>query len=141
MLRLRQEVFAVEQNSIYLDVDGRDPGALHLFAEQGDGTIVACCRILAPGVKYAEASIGRVCTARSQRNKGIGIELMQRALAACAQRHPSHGIRISAQQYLKDFYSSFGFVQTSPAYDEDGIAHIEMLRVPPQPSARQSSEA
>lgn len=137
MLRLRQEVFAVEQSSIYLDVDGRDPGAVHLFAEQEDGRVIACCRLLAPGVKYAEASIGRVCTAHSQRGKGLGIEMMQRALAVCAQRYPGQGIRISAQQYLQDFYTGFGFVQTSPAYDEDGIPHIEMLRLPPQPSGRQ----
>jgi len=128
LLRLRQEVFAVEQNSIYLDVDGRDPGALHLFATQG-ADIVACCRILAPGVKYAEPSIGRVCTAASHRGRGLGLALMQQAIACCEQRYAGQGIRISAQLYLKDFYGTLGFAPTSPVYDEDGIPHIEMRRL------------
>ncbi len=127
LLRLRQEVFVLEQDCVYLDVDGRDIGALQLFAQQR-GEVVACCRILAPGVKYAEASIGRVCTALSQRGRGVGVTLMQRAVACCEQHYPGQGIRISAQQYLKAFYESFGFVQVSDVYDEDGIPHIEMLR-------------
>ncbi len=127
LLRLRQEVFVLEQDCVYLDVDGRDIGALQLFAQQR-GEVVACCRILAPGVKYAEASIGRVCTALSQRGQGVGVALMQRAVACCEQHYPGQGIRISAQQYLKAFYAGFGFVQTSNVYDEDGIPHIEMLR-------------
>lgn len=127
LLRLRQEVFVLEQDCVYLDVDGRDIGALQVFAQQR-GEVVACCRILAPGVKYAEASIGRVCTALSQRGHGVGMALMQRAASCCDQLYPGKGIRISAQQYLKAFYERFGFVQTSDVYDEDGIPHIEMLR-------------
>ncbi len=128
LLRLRQEVFAVEQNSVYLDVDGKDTGALHLFATQG-ADIVACCRILAPGLKYAEPSIGRVCTAASHRGRGLGLTLMQRAIACCDQRYAGAGIRISAQVYLKNFYSALGFAHTSDVYDEDGIPHIEMRRL------------
>lgn len=128
LLRLRQEVFAVEQASIYLDVDGRDTHALHLFAIRGEA-VVACCRVLAPGVKYAEASIGRVCTASSARGTGLGKVLMQHALACCDERYAGLGIRISAQRYLKAFYEDFGFEQTSEVYDEDGIPHIEMLRL------------
>jgi ElaA protein len=128
LLRLRQEVFAVEQTSIYLDVDGRDQEALHLFATQGD-EIVACCRILAPGVKYDEPSIGRVCTAAQHRGRGLGLALLHRAIARCQQHYPGRGIRISAQLYLREFYAGLGFAQTSQVYDEDGILHIEMQRL------------
>lgn len=128
LLRLRQEVFAVEQNSVYLDIDGRDPGALHLFATQGDD-IAACCRILAPGVKYGEPSIGRVCTAAQHRGRGLGLALMHRAIACCDQHYPGQGIRLSAQLYLKAFYTGLGFAQTSEVYGEDGIPHIEMQRL------------
>jgi len=128
LLRLRQEVFAVEQTSIYLDADGKDQQALHLFALQDDD-IIACCRILAPGVKYVEPSIGRVCTAASHRGRGLGLALMHRAIACCDQHYPGQGIRISAQLYLKDFYAALGFALTSPVYDEDGIPHIEMRRL------------
>lgn len=128
LLRLRQEVFAVEQASIYLDADGRDQGALHLFATRGDD-VVACCRILAPGVKYAEPAIGRVCTAGSARGRGLGKTLMQRAITCCDSHYPHQGIRLSAQLYLKAFYEALGFAQTSDVYGEDGIPHIEMLRL------------
>ena len=136
LLRLRQEVFAIEQTSIYLDVDGKDQDALHLFASElageatsDDQTIIACCRILAPGKKYAEPAIGRVCTATSHRRQGLGLSLMQRAIACCDAHYPGQGIRLSAQLYLKDFYGGLGFVQTSDVYGEDGIPHIEMLRL------------
>jgi len=128
LLRLRQEVFAVEQTSIYLDADGKDQQALHLFAMQGDD-IAACCRILAPGVKYPEPALGRVCTAPGQRGRGLGVALMQRAIACCEQHYCGAGIRISAQLYLRDFYGALGFAPTSEVYDEDGIPHIEMRRL------------
>lgn len=127
ILRLRQEVFAVEQNSVYLDVDGKDLQALHLFAE-ADGRVLAYCRLLAPEVKYAEASIGRVVTAPEARGTGAGRELMRQALANCQQHYPNKGIRISAQCYLQRFYESFAFETVGAPYDEDGIPHIEMLR-------------
>jgi len=128
LLRLRQAVFAVEQTSIYLDADGKDQQALHLFAMRGDD-IIACCRILAPGVKYVEPSIGRVCTASSHRGRGLGVALMHRAIACCEQHYCGAGIRISAQLYLRDFYGALGFAPTSEVYDEDGIPHLEMRRL------------
>ncbi len=127
ILRLRQEVFAVEQASVYLDVDGFDPGACHLFATQ-DETPVAYCRLLSPGVKYPEASIGRVVTAPGVRGSGAGRELMRRALTECEARFPDSGLRISAQAYLQRFYESFGFAVITAPYDEDGIPHIGMRR-------------
>lgn len=127
ILRLRQEVFAVEQNSIYVDADGKDIDALHLFATQ-DAQIKAYCRLLPPGVKYPEASIGRVLSAPSARGKGAGKALMQKALEQCATHFPQAAIRISAQLYLQDFYEALGFVAIAAPYDEDGIPHLEMLR-------------
>ncbi|MDO9317042.1 MAG: GNAT family N-acetyltransferase [Gammaproteobacteria bacterium] len=134
IVQLRQQVFVVEQNCVYLDADGYDRAALHLFAVQ-QGCVVAYCRLLPPGLKYQEASIGRVCTALAQRGSGLGRELMQRALTLAAASYSSGGersdlhteIRISAQLYLQNFYSSLGFSAVSAPYDEDGIPHIEML--------------
>jgi len=127
ILKIRQEVFAVEQNSVYLDVDGKDMGAIHLYGQE-DNAIQAYCRILAPGVKYTEASIGRVLTSVDNRGNGTGRLLMQKALVYCAQHYPNSGVRISAQLYLQKFYESFGFIVITAPYDEDGIPHIEMLK-------------
>ena len=109
-----------------LYVDGKDLQALHLFAEK-DGRVLAYCRLLAPGAKYAEASIGRVVSAPEVRGTGAGRELMRQALEHCQQHYPDSGIRISAQCYLQRFYESFGFGSVGEPYDEDGIPHIEML--------------
>ena len=127
ILKIRQEVFAVEQNSVYLDVDGKDMGAIHLFAQQ-DEAVQAYCRIIAPGVKYTEASIGRVLTSVDNRGNGTGKLLMHKAVEYCAQHYPNTGIRISAQLYLQKFYEDFGFIVVTSPYDEDGIPHIEMLK-------------
>lgn len=130
IVQLRQQVFVVEQNCVYLDADGYDREALHLFAVQ-QGCVVAYCRLLPPGLKYQEASIGRVCTALAQRASGLGRELMHRALTLVGESYASESvrvdIRISAQLYLQNFYGSLGFTAVSAPYDEDGIPHIEML--------------
>ena len=127
ILKIRQEVFAVEQNSVYLDVDGRDLDALHVLAMRDD-ELMAYCRVLPPGLKYPEASIGRVLTTAPARGSGAGRALMDYALTVCAQHYPDSGVRISAQLYLEEFYSSFGFTSCSEPYGEDGIPHIEMLK-------------
>jgi len=126
-LRLRQEVFVVEQHCPYADADGLDPAATHLFARDGEG-VVACARLFAPGVRRAEAVIGRVVTAPSVRKAGVGRELMRRAIAALEERHGSVAIWLGAQKYLERFYGSFGFVRDGDDYDEDGIAHLPMRR-------------
>ncbi|WP_221290124.1 GNAT family N-acetyltransferase [Armatimonas rosea] len=128
LMRLRQEVFVVEQDCVYLDADGYDQKARHLLGRAGDGQLVACLRLFAPGVKYAEASIGRVCTAASVRGTGLGQELMRRGIAEAERLWPETGIRISAQAYLLHFYGKLGFVAVSETYDEDGIPHVEMVR-------------
>lgn len=127
ILKIRQEVFAVEQDSVYLDVDGKDLPALHVFATHDD-ELMAYCRVLPPGLRYPEASIGRVLTIAATRGTGAGRKLMDKALAVCAEHYPHSGVRISAQLYLEEFYGSFGFSSCSAPYGEDGIPHIEMLK-------------
>jgi ElaA protein len=127
ILAERCRVFAVEQQSIYQDADGLDLQAEHVIAWAGSD-IAAYLRVLSPGVKYRERSIGRVLTRSTFRRTGLGRELLTRALTAIDARFPEEPIRISAQLYLERFYGSFGFVRVSDPYDEDGIEHIEMLR-------------
>lgn len=127
ILQARAAVFVVEQNCAFQDVDGADPASEHLVGRE-DGRIVAYCRIVPPGVKYPEPSIGRVITSREARRTGAGRALMEQAIARAEALWPGHRIRIGAQQYLERFYGSFGFVQSSEPYDEDGIQHIEMIR-------------
>ncbi|HYW50657.1 MAG TPA: GNAT family N-acetyltransferase [Gemmatimonadaceae bacterium] len=130
MLRLRSEIFVVEQNCVFLDMDGVDTEAHHLFGWNDAGREQLLCgvRILAPGVAYEEPSIGRVVTARDARGSGIGRALMLRSIDTCNSMYPGHAIRIGAQQYLERFYGSLGFVTVSEPYDEDGIRHVTMLR-------------
>ncbi len=123
---LRERVFVVEQNCVYLDADGIDPQCRHLWAEDPMRVIHAYCRLVPAGVKYAEASIGRVITAPEARGSGLGKELMRRALAALG----NVPVKIGAQAHLEKFYGELGFVRTSEPYDEDGIPHLEMLRTP-----------
>jgi len=129
LLRERVAVFVVEQDCPYQDLDGLDDRAIHLWAEAPDDAILAYARVLPPGVSFAEASIGRVLTTSAGRAKGLGRDLMVRALAVCTSRYPDSGIRISAQEYLLGFYQSLGFETVKGPYLEDGIPHLEMLRV------------
>jgi len=127
-LRLRARVFVVEQHSPYLDPDGADLLSWHLLGRDGDGVLQACLRLVDPGVKYTEPSIGRVVTAPEVRGTGCGRALMAEGLAGAARWWPGRAIRISAQSYLRRFYGSFGFVAVGDEYLEDGIPHVEMLR-------------
>ncbi len=129
ILRARSAVFVVEQNCPYLDMDDADQSSLHLIAWSEDQKVAAYLRIVPPGVKYAEASLGRVITSDFARGTGIGKSLLNRGIAACKEAHPAHAIRIGAQQYLEKFYQSFGFVTVSDMYLEDDIPHIEMLLI------------
>lgn len=127
ILRARSAVFVVEQNCPYLDMDDADQDSQHLIAWSEDQQAAAYLRIVPPGLKYPEASLGRVITSQFARGTGIGKELLTRGVAACQQLHPEHAIRIGAQQYLEKFYQSFGFVTVSEMYLEDDIPHVEML--------------
>ena len=126
VVTLRERVFIVEQNCAYLDCDGRDRVALHLLGRTEDGTLVAYARLLPPGARFAEASIGRVVTAPEVRRTGLGRPLMREAIAR-AQNAYGGPLRISAQRYVERFYEELGFVPCGEPYDEDGISHIDML--------------
>lgn len=127
LLKLRSEVFVVEQNCVYLDIDDKDQKALHLFGLT-DGKMVAYARLFKPNDYFENASIGRVVTHPDFRAKKIGHELMQKAINAIEEYFGEKQITISAQLYLKKFYESHGFTQTSEMYLEDDIPHIEMKR-------------
>ncbi len=129
--RARQLVFAIEQQCAYLDADGVDVHSFHLAAWSGDRSLpLAYARVVEPGRKYAEPSIGRVITTGAARGTGLGRELVRRAIARCEQAFPGQGIRISAQTRLERFYADAGFEPVGPPYLEDGIPHTEMLRPP-----------
>ena len=126
ILQLRNEVFAVEQNCVYPDMDYKDQPSVHLMGWM-DHKLVAYTRIIPPGIAYAEPSIGRVVTSSLVRRSGTGRELMQRSIQLLHSLYGDQPVRIGAQLYLKEFYTSLGFRQTSEIYLEDGIEHIEML--------------
>lgn len=126
-LALRCRVFILEQGP-YLDPDGVDRRAGHLLGRDDGGVLRAYLRIVDPGVKYAEPSIGRVITAPEARGTGLGKLLTAEGVARCTAAWPGQGIRISAQARLERFYGEFGFVRVGPDYLEDGIPHTAMLR-------------
>ncbi len=132
LLRLRSEVFVVEQNCVFLDMDGVDVQCLHVLGEvvDEDGTahLHASTRLVPPGVAFAEASIGRVVTAPAARGGGIGHALMAESVRLLEQLWGPQPIRIGAQAHLEAFYNRHGFVSDNKPYIEDGIPHIEMVR-------------
>lgn len=127
ILRLRSEVFVVEQNCVFQDMDNKDQLSWHLMGWQ-DNVLIAYTRLVPPGISYPQPSIGRVITSRLVRNNGTGKLLMEKSIEELASLFGKSPIRIGAQLYLKKFYSNFGFEQSSDVYDEDGIDHIEMIR-------------
>lgn len=126
-LRLRQQVFVVEQNCAYPDIDDLDTVSTHLLGWV-DGQIVACLRLVPPGLKYSEPSIGRVIAVPAMRGTGLGYQLIDAGLKGAAEQYPSMANRIGAQAHLQSFYARHGFVTVSDEYDEDGIMHVDMLR-------------
>lgn len=127
ILRLRSEVFVVEQDCVYQDVDNKDQKALHIIGTK-NGEIVAYTRIFKPGDYFNNVSIGRVVVSQDQRKYGLGKQIMQASLAAIDQRFPNQPIEISAQSYLLKFYTELGFKVTGEEYLEDGIPHRRMLK-------------
>lgn len=127
ILQLRAEVFVVEQDCVYQDVDGKDQKSLHVFGFKND-KIVAYTRIFKPGDYFDNASIGRVVIAASERKYGFGHDLMKASIKAVETYFKVDEITISAQKYLKKFYESHHFIQVGVEYLEDGIPHIRMDR-------------
>ncbi|TDH26175.1 GNAT family N-acetyltransferase [Segetibacter sp. 3557_3] len=129
ILRLRSEVFVVEQNCVFLDIDDKDQQSHHLTGWVNE-KLAAYARIVPAGVAYDYNSIGRVVTSPSFRGTGLGRELLEKSIQYCYALHGVSPIKIGGQLYLQQFYESFGFKQTSEVYLEDGIAHIEMMLYP-----------
>lgn len=131
ILALRAEVFVEEQASPYTDPDGRDAVAQHLQLTEGPegaGPLLGYARVVGPGVKFAEASLGRIVLAKSHRGKGLGQALVSRSLEKLQSLHPSAPVRISAQVVQRTFYERFGFAVAGEVYGDFGVPHVEMLR-------------
>lgn len=129
IMEIRQRVFVVEQRCAYQDADGRDRDAWHLLGRLPSGRLAAALRILPPGSRFAEPSIGRVLTDPEFRACGYGKALMREGVRHCRALYPGQRVRISAQAYLERFYHELGFEtdREGNPYEEDGIPHIEML--------------
>ncbi len=129
LLKLRVDVFVVEQNCPYPELDDKDrlADSRHLMGLNDDGKIVAYARILAPGVSYSDSSIGRVLVKQEARGGGKAAQLMKQAIEIAAQTWPEHNIQVGAQAYLTGFYESLGFKTVSNVYLEDDIPHVDML--------------
>jgi ElaA protein len=127
ILKLRQQVFIVEQQCIYLDCDDKDQKSYHVMLTADNGRLAAYARVLPPGISYPEVSIGRVVSSTSVRRTGAGKKIMEAALDFIAKTFGDVPVRIGAQSYLIEFYRSFGF-EPLEDYMEDGIPHTIMLR-------------
>ncbi len=127
ILQLRSEVFVVEQECAYQDLDGKDEKALHIFGLK-DGNIVAYTRVFAPGDYFENVSIGRVVVPKDKRKFGFGKVIMEASLKEVQKRFPEATIELSAQTYLIKFYQDLGFDTQGEGYQEDGIPHIRMVK-------------
>lgn len=127
ILQLRSEIFVVEQNCVYQDIDYKDQKAMHVLGYKNNN-LIAYARVFKPGDYFNHASIGRVVVAKNQRKYGYGYQIMQHAITAVSNYFNEKVIKISAQKYLKKFYESLGFKQVGEAYLEDNIPHIPMIK-------------
>lgn len=127
ILQLRSEVFVVEQDCVYQDIDGKDEKALHVLGYKDD-VLVAYTRCFDKGIYFKEASIGRVIVKENSRKFGYGHQILKASIKAIEERFKTTQIKLSAQQYLIDFYESHGFITTGEGYLEDGIPHIAMIK-------------
>lgn len=130
LLALRVEVFVIEQNCPYQDLDGKDQESMHLLGYSNDGQLVAYTRLLPKGVSYRDyPSIGRVVIAKKERGKGLGRPLMLKAIGAVQKHFGISAIKLSGQSHLQKYYQSLGFEPVGEEYLEDGIPHVAMVRV------------
>ena len=125
ILKLRSEVFVVEQNCIYNDIDGKDKASFHVIIKENN-EITAYLRVLPPGISYENASLGRVLVAKDARGMGYAKAIVTEGINCVLRNFNTNKITIGAQEYLKDCYSEFGFKPVSEVYDEDGIPHLDM---------------
>jgi ElaA protein len=156
ILKLRQDVFVVEQNCAYHDIDDLDRACFHVFAYSDaaahsdqpsmqadfkganslDPEVLAYARLVPPNLKFREPAVGRVVVAQKARGAKLGYALMRQVLDFADDTYPGAANRISAQEHLKGFYGYFGYEVVSDVYDEDGIPHVEMLRPAPDEQAK-----
>ena len=129
ILKIRQQIFIVEQACIYSDIDEYDLLSSHLFGTNKLGELMGYCRIIPPGTIYEEVAIGRVLVEKKYRGMGLGRELMLEAHKYCRIRYGTEVVRLNAQEYLKKFYESLGYRFITGPHDEDGVLHIEMLKL------------
>lgn len=127
-LRLRSDIFVVEQNCAYADMDGIDPLCEHLCMRDSGQNLLAYLRLVPPGIKAPQPAIGRLVVAEPARKLGLGRAAMLEGIRRCGERYPGQAIFLSGQQYLEAFYASLGFVTFTDPYLEDGIQHVNMLR-------------
>lgn len=127
LLKLRSDVFVVEQDCVYPDIDGKDQKALHVIGKK-EGRVVAYTRCFPPGYYFDEAAIGRVAVAMNERKYGYGYNIMNASITAVETHYNTKDIKVSAQTYLKKFYNNLGFKEVGEGYLEDGIPHIAMVR-------------
>lgn len=127
LLRLRSEVFVVEQDCVYQDMDEKDKKAIHIFGLKNN-EIIAYARIFKPGDYFKEASIGRVVVSQKERGYGFGYDIMNASIKTIQDEFKESTIKVSAQTYLKKFYNNLGFKQAGEEYLEDGIPHITMIK-------------
>ena len=125
IMALRAEIFVVEQKCPYNDVDGKDKQSIHMWMEE-NGKIIAYIRIVDKGVSYDETSIGRVVVAKEERGRGLAREILEEGIKYITEKLGEKKITVGAQEYLKSFYESLGFVEVSDVYDEDGLPHLDM---------------
>jgi len=126
VIKLRQDIFIIEQECIYDDIDGLDYESAHLLLFSEDYTLVGYLRIVPPGVKFDQLSIGRIAVKKSYRGKGLGKNLIKKGLEIAKKRGET-SVRIEAQAYLEKFYTGMGFKKISNIYSVDGIPHIQMI--------------
>lgn len=127
-LRLRSDVFVVEQHCAYADMDGVDPACEHLCAHDAQGRLLSCLRLVPPGIKAPQPALGRLVVAAHARGLGLGRQAMLEGIRRSGERHPGQGIFLSGQLHLEPFYQSLGFARVTEPYVEDGIQHVNMIR-------------
>lgn len=130
IVQLRINVFVVEQNCPYPELDGKDRKAYHFFGRTEEGRIVAYTRIFGPGEYYEQPAIGRVLVDSEHRGDGTGYALMRGTIENMKKLFGDSEIKIGAQKYLVEFYKNLGFASTEEEYVEDGIPHVYMIRRP-----------
>ena len=127
ILQLRSAVFVVEQNCVYQDLDNKDLISTHIFYKDDNNNIVACTRTIPAGVSFDAHSFGRVCTDKNFRGQKLGIKIVDATIKYMLETMGVEEITISAQEYLRKFYASFGFKEVSDVYMEDDIPHVRMI--------------